>query len=76
MSNNVNRRHFLMGAAATGAALGLPSTAKSQDTLDKLIVGVMGTGGRGQGLAQTFQRLAGVDITYVCDADQNRAEQA
>ncbi len=76
MSQNVNRRHFLMGAAAAGVALTQSSSAKAQDTLDKLIVGVMGTGGRGQGLAQTFQRLAGVDITYVCDADQNRAEQA
>src|SRR5207302_2432243 len=42
----------------------------------KLLVGVMGTGGRGTGLAAAFQRQAGVEIAYVCDADEARAERA
>src|ERR1700724_3295148 len=77
MSANVNRRHFLAASAATGLALaGTAAGQENQGANQKLLVGVMGTGGRGSGLATAFQQQAGVEVAYVCDADQGRAERA
>src|SRR5437660_1562741 len=79
MSNNLDRRGFLATAAATGAALNLAGTAAAapaQGGNDRLLIAVMGTGGRGTGLARAFQQQPNVDVTYVCDVDQNRANQA
>jgi predicted dehydrogenase len=77
MSLPLNRRRFLTTAAA-GTALAL--TARSADAVyranDKIVVGVMGTGGRGSGLAQAFEQQQGVEVAYVCDVDRNRAEKA
>jgi predicted dehydrogenase len=75
MSESINRRHFLGATAATGLALA-GQTASGQAAPDKIVVGVMGTGGRGTSLASTFQQQPGVEIAYVCDADQGRAERA
>ena len=73
--NNVNRRTFL--GATTAAGLGaLGNTSASAGESDRLRVGVMGVGGRGTSLMQTFQRQARVDVTYVCDVDQARANAA
>lgn len=75
----LDRRTFLTGAAATGAALSLAdasSAAAVQGANERLRVGVMGTGGRGTGLATSFQRMPNVDVTFVCDADRGRAEAA
>jgi predicted dehydrogenase len=66
-------------AAATGAALSLTSAASAaavQGANNRLIVGVMGTGGRGTGLATAFQHQANVDVAFVCDVDQARAGAA
>jgi predicted dehydrogenase len=77
MSDTVNRRHFLAASAATGLALaGAASGQENQGANQKLLVGVMGTGGRGTGLATAFQRQPGVEVAYVCDADLGRAERA
>lgn len=77
MLESVNRRHFLMGAAAAGVALaGTASAQENQGANNRIVVGIMGTGGRGTSLASTFQQQAGVEVAYVCDADQARAERA
>jgi predicted dehydrogenase len=83
MSEHVDRRHFLAAGAATGVALGVAGQAQAQNQnqnqdseSDQLVVGVMGTGGRGTGLARAYQQLAGVRVAYCCDADQERAERA
>ena len=78
MPHDLNRRGFL-AAAGTGAALSLTtaaSAAQVQGANTRLSVGVMGTGGRGTGLAQEFQRQSNVDVTFVCDVDQGRAGRA
>ena len=48
MSENLNRRHFLGASLATSAAL-LARSARSDEPAanDRLVVGIMGTGGRG-----------------------------
>src|SRR5437868_3210991 len=77
MSDSMNRRHFLAVGAATGLALaGTAAAQENEGANQKLLIGVMGTGGRGTELATSFQRQTGVEVTYVCDADQGRAERA
>ncbi len=79
MTHSLDRRHFLGTAASTGLALGLAptlSTAADQSGSDRVVVGIMGTGGRGQSLASTFQKQKGVEVAYVCDVDKRRTEQA
>src|SRR5688500_4460445 len=75
MSESMNRRYFLGTAAGTGLALAGRSAA-ADEAANKVVVGIMGTGGRGRGLAQSFQQQAGVEVAYVCDADQGHAERA
>src|SRR5262245_15564782 len=76
---SLDRREFLAAAATTGAALSLidqATTAGAQGANQRLVVGVMGTGGRGTGLASAFQRQPNVDVAYVCDVDQGHADGA
>lgn len=75
MSESMNRRYFLGATAASGLALA-GQTASGQGAGDKIVVGIMGTGGRGTALTQSFQQQAGVEVAYVCDVDQGRAERA
>jgi predicted dehydrogenase len=72
----MDRREFL-GAAAAGLGLALVGRpARAAESNSRLVVGVIGMGGRGRSLAVTFQRQPNVQIAYVCDVDQKRAEQA
>jgi predicted dehydrogenase len=75
MSQFMTRRHFLGTSAAAGAALGL-SAAPVLAANDKLVVGVMGTGGRGQQLAKNFAKQPNTEVAYVCDADRRRTAEA
>jgi len=73
----MNRRHFLGASLAAGASITLSAPAKdTPSAADHLIVGVMGTGGRGTSLATTFCKLPGVTVAYVCDVDEKRANAA
>src|SRR6516164_5612171 len=74
MTEAINRRHFL-GAASSSLALGL-STGVANTGPDKLIVGVMGTGGRGTELSKSFAQQANVEVAYVCDVDEKRVQRA
>ena len=82
MSTQVNRRRFLATAGAIGATGALLSTQTAasaeavQGANERIRVAVMGTGGRGTGLAGAFQRQPNVDVVTVCDADMGRAEAA
>jgi predicted dehydrogenase len=78
MMGPINRRRFLGAAASTGAALTLGASAGAamRGANDRLIVGVMGTGGRGTGLARLYAQQKNVEVAYTCDADMRRAERA
>jgi predicted dehydrogenase len=76
MSDSLNRRHFLGAAAAAGVGLSLTATNVLGANEKKLVVGVMGTGGRGTEHARTFAKQANVEVAYCCDADKSRAEKA
>ena len=76
MSNSIDRRNFLATAASAGIALGTQFRvvrADEPDAASKVIVGVMGMGGRGSALAKSIQTQPGVEVAYVCDVDRRRA---
>jgi predicted dehydrogenase len=75
MSSGIDRRTFFGAAAAVGlAAAGTQAQPRSAN--EKIVVGVMGTGGRGTGLAETYAKQENVDVAYVCDVDSKRAGRA
>jgi predicted dehydrogenase len=78
MTTAIDRRHFLSATAAAGVAAGLAGSADAgaQGANNRLVVGIMGTGGRGTGLATTFQQQPNVEVAYVCDPDRGRVERA
>src|SRR5215469_12761025 len=77
MSTALNRRHFLGAAAAAGVGLGLSAASNVLGANEKkLVVAVMGTGGRGTEHAKTFAKQADVEVAYCCDADKDRAGKA
>ena len=79
------RRQFLKGAAAiTAAAMTgpyfVPATALGRDekksaASDRIVIGVIGTGGRGRGLIGAFAKEKDVQIVQVCDVDKKHLEQ-
>jgi len=74
--NSVNRRDFLrstIGIAATVAAL---PQRRSVAANEKVIIGVMGLGGRGRYLAECFARRPDARVAYLCDADSRRMGRA
>ncbi len=73
---SVNRREFLRGSlgAATLAAM-LPQR-QSRAANDKVIIGVMGLGGRGTQLTRMFAARQDVEIAYLSDPDSRRLPQA
>src|SRR5947209_11326552 len=76
MTAELTRRHFL-GATAATAVTGLAaSLAQGGGANNRLVVGIMGTGGRGTGLASTFQQQPNVEVAYVCDPDRGRVDRA
>ncbi len=77
MTDPMHRRRFLGAAAATGLAAATGrARAGSPGPNDTIVVGVVGTGGRGRSLAGSFAAEAGVEVAYVCDVDRRRAGQA
>lgn len=72
------RRVFLGAATAAGigSALAQDRSAKADAANEKLVVGVMGMGGRGAALAKSFSGLENVEVAAVCDVDRTRAEKA
>jgi len=71
MSHSPTRRTFLGASVATVASAPRLSAAN-----ERIVVGVMGTGGRGTGLAETFAGRPNVQVAYVCDVDPARVKDA
>lgn len=76
-----SRREFLSrsarltaGVAAGTWALNRPARAQANE---KIVIGVMGTGGRGQWLLdQELLKRPNIEIAYLCDVDQGRLAEA
>ncbi len=75
MSTPTNRRDFLSKASlATTSLLLSPSLSATGffkgSPNAKVVIGVMGTNGRGMFLAKAFAKLPNVEMGYICEVDQ------
>ncbi len=59
----------MQGSLGGLASLSMLSTRPSRAANDKIVMGVMGLGGRGTHLAEAFARRQDVEIAYLCDAN-------
>ena len=66
----MHRRTFL------GAAVGLALAGRSVAANDKIVIGMVGVGGRGTQLTDFFSRRPDVEIAWICDVNNKRFEQA
>lgn len=73
-----SRRTFLKKAAAGTALAGMGglgygfsprSYARILGANDRIALGIMGTNGRGRGLARQFEKLEGAEVRVICDVD-------
>lgn len=68
-----NRRDFVFASAAVGAATAVHQSSVAAAGDKELRIGVMGLS-RGVSLAEDFEKSEGVDVAYLCDVDDARAE--
>ena len=75
-----SRRDFLKNIAATTSlitigGMGFGFSAKSYSRIiganDRIAIGVMGTNGRGAGMAGNFARQKNTEVIYICDVEDN-----
>lgn len=75
-----SRRGFLQHTAGWAAAAGSLSAARSvvgsTGPNESLVLGAIGCGGQGRGLARSFAKLPGLRLAWVCDPDSSRAAEA
>ena len=79
MFDVADRRAFLKLSSAAIAAAGTlqaASAAGAKSANDKLLVGLVGCGGRGTHDAKLFKDTPNVEVAYVCDVDDGRREAA
>jgi predicted dehydrogenase len=77
----ISRRRFLDrsikgGLSAAIGAAGVRAVPKAVAPSDKVVVGVMGVGGRGTQLTTFFASRPDVEIAYVCDVNAKRLPDA
>jgi predicted dehydrogenase len=73
MSEFLSRRSFVGTALAVPVAL---SAVRAASANERVVVGIMGMGGRGNALAAAVAQQANVEIAYVCDPDKVRVGKA
>jgi predicted dehydrogenase len=78
-SQLVTRRHFIATGGRTTltlgagtAFLGARNTSHSQSPGNRVVLALVGAGGRGGSHASGMSRLPGVEFKYVCDVWENR----
>lgn len=73
------RRFFLRQAGTAMAAVSTlhwSAPLQAAEAKDKIILGAIGCGGQGTGLANSFAGIKGVEVAFVCDPDDERASRA
>ncbi len=71
-----NRREFLKTSMSAATALAILPGGRAAGPNEKVLIGVMGTGGRGTYLATAFAGRRDAEVACVCDADTRRMGQA
>ena len=72
----LNRREFVKSTLGAAAALTVLPVRKSIAANEKVIIGVMGLGGRGTYLAERFANRPDAEVAYLCDPDTRRFARA
>ena len=75
MSTRTSRRDFMERAAAGVIATAAVSSARSAaapSANEKLVVGLVGCGGRGTHVSGLFNKVSNAEVAYVCDVDERR----
>ncbi len=72
---SINRRKFLKGSIGAAAMTAL-SRKNIVGANDKVIIGIMGIGGRGCALLGHFVKRSDIKFKYICDADTRRYGRA
>jgi predicted dehydrogenase len=73
---SLNRREFMKGTIGAAAGLTALSQPRARGAGEKVIIGVMGLGGRGTFLAESFAKRPDVEIAYLCDPNTRRFARA
>lgn len=73
MGQSMNRRDFVRGVAAAGAASAIGGRARAAGPNEKLNIGIIGTSGRALG---NIEGVEGENIVAVCDIDSSLLGQA
>ncbi len=73
----MKRRDFLVGAVTASTIAAVETRSKAARSVnDQVNVAMMGVRGRGPRLIECFASMSDVNISYVCDVDQNVVEPA
>ena len=72
----IKRRDFLKNSVGAAAAFSVFLPQKGVSAGDRVVIGVMGVGGRGTKLAEWFASMPDVEIAYLCDINERRFEWA
>ena len=76
--NGMTRRHFVKksfgSAAVIAASATLLDKARGASPNNRVILALMGAGGRGMDLIKKFAEIPDVAIKYVCDVDETRGK--
>jgi len=72
----LNRRQFLRQSMGAATAMTVLSGASVLGANERIVVGLMGVGGRGTSLLEKFAARQDVAIAYVCDPDARRVKAA
>lgn len=70
------RRSFIQTTTASAAALSMTAPGSVLGANDEVVIGIIGTGGRGQRLLKAITNIKGYRVAAVCDLIQARADQA
>jgi len=73
---SLNRREFITGSIGAATTFAMFSPTKSCAANNKVVMGVMGLGGRGTYLAERFAQRPDVEIAYLSDVDTRRFARA
>jgi len=72
----VSRRSFIQATAAGASTLALGISQRVLGANDEVILGMIGTGGRGQSLLKRLARVPHVRVAALCDLREERVNQA
>ena len=71
--SSINRRDFLKHTVAAGAAVSAAGVSiNARGANERVVIGFMGTGGRGAFLSEIFGARKDVEIRYLADPDSRR----